>query len=220
MLQIVGWVGGGGKLSFQGLRPFGPQTKTNLQYRQLRNKCVSLQKRDTIKNNVNMFSELTNPTDIWRATKSVINSRIKTEHQLKVDNDLIQDHSSVANLFNDYFVSKVEGLRNSIDATGLPEPLSKAKSGNNTLFVLKTVTEGQVLKAIKKLKNKTSTGLDDINSKVLMAGGEVLAVPLCYILNTSITSGRFPGRWKEAKLIPIHKKGQQLQTSVKLVCYL
>jgi hypothetical protein len=181
---------------------------------------VSLQKRDTIKNNVNMFSELTNPTDIWRATKSVINSRIKTEHQLKVDNDLIQDHSSVANLFNDYFVSKVEGLRNSIDATGLPEPLSKAKSGNNTLFVLKTVTEGQVLKAIKKLKNKTSTGLDDINSKVLMAGGEVLAVPLCYILNTSITSGRFPGRWKEAKLIPIHKKGQQLQTSVKLVCYL
>jgi hypothetical protein len=179
----------------------------HLQYRQLRNKCVSLQKRDTIKNNVNKFSELTNPTDIWRSTKSVINPRIKTEHQLKVDNDLIQDHSTVAKLFNDFFVSKVEGLRNSIDATGLPDPLSKAKSGNNNLFVLKTVTEGQVLKAIKKLKNKASTVLDDINSKVLKAGGEVLSVPLWYIINTSITSGRFPRRWKEAKLIPIHKKG-------------
>jgi hypothetical protein len=42
---------------------------------------------------------------------------------------------------------------------------------------------------------------------VLKAGGEVLAIPLCYIINTSITSGKFPGRWKEAKLIPIHKKG-------------
>jgi hypothetical protein len=42
---------------------------------------------------------------------------------------------------------------------------------------------------------------------VLKAGGEVLAIPLCVIVNTSITSGKFPGRWKEAKLILIHKKG-------------
>jgi hypothetical protein len=179
----------------------------HLQYRQLRNKCVSLQKRDTIKNNVNQFNDLTNPKDIWRATKSVINPRTKTEHQLKVGNDLIQDDYTVAKVFNDFFVSKVEGLRNSIDAKGLPDPLSEAKSGSNTPFVLKTVTEGQVVKAIEKLKNKSSTGLDDINSMVLKAGGEVLAYPLCYIINTSITSGRFPGRWKEAKLIPIHKKG-------------
>jgi hypothetical protein len=57
-----------------------------------------------------------------------------------------------------------------------------------------------------KLKNKSSTGFDQINSKVLKAGGDVLAIPLCncYIINTSITSWKFPGRWKEAKLIPIH----------------
>jgi hypothetical protein len=58
-----------------------------------------------------------------------------------------------------------------------------------------------------KLKSKPSSGLDQINSMVLKAGGEVLAVPLQFIINTSITSGHFPKRWREAKVTPVHKKG-------------
>jgi hypothetical protein len=183
------------------------QLQMHLKYRQLRNKCVTLQRRDTVQDNVSQFNGLTNPQDIWRATKSIIAPRAKIEHKLKVGNDIVQDETTVAGMFNDFFVTKVENLRKEIDTKGLPDPLSKAKGDTKTKFILKPVTVGQVLKAIMKLKNKSSTGFDQINSKVLKAGGEVLARPLCYIINTSITSGKFPGRWKEAKLIPIHKKG-------------
>ena len=40
-------------------------------------------------------------------------------------------------------------------------------------------------------------------------GAEVLAVPLTHIINTSIVSGVFPTNWKEAKVVPIHKKGNK-----------
>jgi hypothetical protein len=182
------------------------QLQMHLKYRQLRNKCVTLQRMDTVQDNVNQFNGLTNPQDIWRATKSIITPRTQAELKLKVGNNLIQDETTVARMFNDFFVTncKVENLRKEIVTTDLPDTLSKVKGGTKTQFVLKSVTEGQVLKAIMKLKNKSSTGFDQINSKVLKAGGEVLAIPLCYIINTS---GKFSGRWKEAKLIPIHKKG-------------
>jgi retron-type reverse transcriptase len=34
-----------------------------------------------------------------------------------------------------------------------------------------------------------------------------LAIPLCFIINCSISSGKFPERWKQSKLVPLHKKG-------------
>jgi hypothetical protein len=179
----------------------------HLQYRLLRNKCVTLQRRDTIKNNVTKFSGLTNTTDIWRAAKSIISPRTKTELKLKVGSDVIQDESTVAEVFNDYFVTKVEDLRRKIDATNLPDPLSKAKPGSHSQFILKTVSEHQVLEAINRLKNKASTGLDQVNSRVLKAGGSVLVLPLWFIINSSISSGKFPKRWKQSKLVPLHKKG-------------
>jgi hypothetical protein len=101
----------------------------------------------------------------------------------------------------------LEGLRQKIGTTGLPDPLSRRSDCSNSMFQLKTVTEAQVLQAINKLKSKPSSGLDQINSMVLKAGGEVLAVPLRFIINTSITSGHFPKRWREAKVTPVHKKG-------------
>ena len=34
-------------------------------------------------------------------------------------------------------------------------------------------------------------------------------VPLTYIINTSILTGKFPQGWKLAKIIPLHKKGDK-----------
>jgi hypothetical protein len=79
------------------------QLQMHLKYRQLRNKCVTLQRRDTVQDNVNQFSGITNPQDIWKATKSIIAPRTQIEHKLKVGNDIIQDETTVARMFNDFF---------------------------------------------------------------------------------------------------------------------
>jgi retron-type reverse transcriptase len=179
----------------------------HLEYKKARNRCSTLQRSDTIKNNVTKFSGLTNPKDTWRAAKAIITPRNDCGLQLMVGDELIQEESRVANVMNDFFITKVEGLRQKIDPTGLPDPLNKRSDCSNSKFQLTRVSESQVLHAISKLKSKPSSGLDQINSNVLKAGGEVLAVPLQFIINTSITSGIFPKRWREAKVTPIHKKG-------------
>ena len=66
-----------------------------------------------------------------------------------------------------------------------------------------------MLKVIKQLKNKTSSGFDGISAEILKLGGDVLAIPLTHIINKSIVSGNFPTKWKESKVVPLHKKGDR-----------
>ena len=67
------------------------------------------------------------------------------------------------------------------------------------------VTEVQVEKAIRSLKNKSSSGIDFISPKVIKMSVEVLTVPMWHIINSSITEGDFPNSWKYAKVTPIYK---------------
>ena len=87
--------------------------------------------------------------------------------------------------------------------------LREKMQGSNKIFNLKTVSEQHVLKILRSLKPKKSFGLDGISSEILKLGAEVLAVPLTYIVNSSILQGKYPTKWKEAKVIPLHKKGDK-----------
>ena len=73
-------------------------------------------------------------------------------------------------------------------------------------FSLRQVTIEQVKKAIRSMKNKTSSGIDFISPKIVKSASDVIAIPLTYIINNSISEGEFPDSWKIAKVIPIFKK--------------
>jgi hypothetical protein len=68
----------------------------HLEYKKARNRCSTLQRSDTIKNNVTKFSGLTNPKDTWRAAKAIITPRNDCGLQLMVGDELIQEESRVA----------------------------------------------------------------------------------------------------------------------------
>jgi hypothetical protein len=61
------------------------------------------------------------------------------------------------------------------------------------------------------MKSKNSSGLDGLTQKQMIAGAEILAVPLTRIINTSIKEGIFPTKWKEGVVTPVLKK-EHLQT--------
>ena len=65
-------------------------------------------------------------------------------------------------------------------------------NGRNLEFSIKPVTIKQVLKAIKCLKNKTSSGIDFISPKLLKQTADIIAAPLTFIINNSIKEGVFP----------------------------
>ena len=92
------------------------------------------------------------------------------------------------------------------------DPLSRLKNkfqAKDLKFKLKTVSEYKVLQILKQLKSKKSFGHDGISSQVLKIGAKILVIPLTYIINTSILTGKFPTNWKIAKVTPLYKKGDK-----------
>ena len=65
------------------------------------------------------------------------------------------------------------------------------------------------MKILKSLKTKQSFGCDGITLEILKLGVNVLVVPLTYIVNYSILTGKYPSRWKISKIFPLHKKGDR-----------
>ena len=67
-----------------------------------------------------------------------------------------------------------------------------------------------VKKELLSLDPKKTTGLDDISPRFLHDGAEYLAEPIKHIVNLSILSETVPSSLKQAKVIPLFKKGSRL----------
>ena len=143
--------------------------------------------------------------------------QLNAKNFLKIETKegIIEDPLQVAEEFNTFFKEKIEKLEANINKNPNIDPLSELKKKmkhSNLKFSLRTVKEKEVLKILKALKGKKSYGLDGITSEFLKIGAEVLAIPLTWIINTSITTGKFPEDWKISKIIPLFKKGNRRTT--------
>ena len=87
------------------------------------------------------------------------------------------------------------------DAKEIPEPKPKAKKNFSFTFA----TAGSVTRIIKKLKNTTAMGVDDIPIQVWKKGVVVLAGPIARVCNISLSTGIYPDIFKEAIIHPIFK---------------
>ena len=89
----------------------------------------------------------------------------------------------MAEELNNFFVNKIDKLKNSIDKSLIEDPLIKLKDkmeNKNLKFSLKTVTEKMVSKVMRSLKKKKSTGEDEISQDVIMMGEKALLTPISH----------------------------------------
>jgi potassium voltage-gated channel Eag-related subfamily H protein 8 len=84
----------------------------------------------------------------------------------------------------------------------------KIKESTNTVFLF-PVTENEVEKVVKGLKNKLLAGIDEIPDYVVKQCIKLLKKPLANIYNASLQSGIFRDQLKIAKVVPVHKKGDK-----------
>ena len=63
------------------------------------------------------------------------------------------------------------------------------------------------------MPNKTSSGYDQLNNKVLKEIKTELAVPLSIIFNYSLSTGCFPTKMKYAEVVPLYKSKSKLEPS-------
>ena len=71
----------------------------------------------------------------------------------------------------------------------------------------------EVLSLIESLDGNKSFGYDNISPMLVKDNKFSLCEPLTYIFNLSLSNGIIPNELKIAKIIPIHKKGQENEIS-------
>ena len=64
-----------------------------------------------------------------------------------------------------------------------------------------------VLKELSRLKVTKASGPDGITARRLKDAAPVIAKPITYLVNLTISTGLIPTEWKDARVTPIFKSG-------------
>ena len=181
-------------------------------YKECRNQCNNLLKSEHRKLMGTHLDEKSTINEVWKRVNKMLAPRQTAKPlTLEIDESKMDDPNQVSNELNKWFKQKPEDLVKKIYKPDTVDPFSRlrAKMQNRQLkFKLQPVDVQEVLSVLQKLKNKTSSGLDEMTSEMLKMCKEELAGPLTLIINRSICSGVFPDKWKIAKVCPLLKKGK------------
>src|SRR6185436_2187167 len=71
-------------------------------------------------------------------------------------------------------------------------------------------TEQEISNIIQELKNNNSPGGNDISAEMLKAGGKQLKKKLTELIKRIWDTKQMPIEWSEARICPIHKKGDKM----------
>ena len=190
--------------------------------KKLRNRVVKLIK-NAKKNYLNVNIELnkSHPQKLWETLKHLgCSNKIQTKNTnicINSNNTLITDKLMVGNCFNSFFtsiatqlVSKLpphSGLYGSDHIQTHYENLGAIKDS----FFFKPVNTADVLKKLISLQPNKATGLDNIPTRFLRDAAVHIAPIITHITNLSINQSQVPQDFKQARVIPLHKKGSKLE---------
>ena len=183
-------------------------------FKSLRNKVNNRKKNDEhlfkkekVNENIEDFSKT------WSTIKQFMEWKaIGTPNQLLVDNKLVKKASEVAELMNEFFISKVDNLRKNFVAQNRSfDGCRKAMDSKKCRLSLEFVSLKKVEQIIKNLKSSKAVAADGLDSYSIKISAKIIAVPIHHIITLSIMQRRFPESWKYAKVLPLHKKGCQLE---------
>lgn len=71
----------------------------------------------------------------------------------------------------------------------------------------------EIIKIISYLKTSSATGCDGISNNILKRTKHILALPIAYVCNLSISTGTVPNCFKVADVCPIYKSGGKHKVS-------
>ena len=83
----------------------------------------------------------------------------------------------------------------------------------NILKSKRTYTESEIEKIINIFSDKRAVGPHSIPTNILKEYKKIFSIPLALIKNISFETGIFPELCKIAHVIPVYKKGDQLDCS-------
>lgn len=145
----------------------------------------------------------TNPKAFWKYIKERRKNTSSLPSRMNLDNTSASTGSEICNIFANHFSSTFSSDLEVSPNVSIPQNFISDAILNNI-----KKNEATVLKALKQLDPGKGSGPDGLPPLFLKRCAEALTYPLTFIFNTSLKSGVFPSRWKEARIVPVHKKGE------------
>lgn len=110
----------------------------------------------------------------------------------------------IAESFNNYF-AKIGATTSQNVPRSKTNYTDYLKNSLSNSMYLESIDPSHVLEIVKHLKPKTSSGHDDISTKLVKETIINIVQPLTHIINRSLDTGIVPDQLKIAKVIPVYK---------------
>lgn len=181
-------------------------------YNSFKNSVTRELKKTKRKYYFNKFNSVGDSRGVWKILKKLLNkSKPKgSELALKIGNEMVTNAVDVSREFNEYFSSVADTISQSIPVTNV-DPLSymRSTSFHESFFIHPSSSE-EVVGVIGFLKRKGSR-LDEISSFIYKHLSHIIAPLISHLFNESVASGLFPDALKQARVVPVFKKGDRTQ---------
>uniref|UniRef100_A0A8C5R588 Reverse transcriptase domain-containing protein n=1 Tax=Leptobrachium leishanense TaxID=445787 RepID=A0A8C5R588_9ANUR len=191
----------------------------NCEYRKWRNACTKQTKMAKAQYfNENLNNNISNPRNFWKIINNIQSPPVHSQPAaVKVNNQTLQRPLHVANAFNNYFV----GCANTLIAKVAIETHSERQHTSQILptvqkpcikgkFSFRLVPVSAITKLLCNQKIKHQSGPDQIPAMLLRIRRRQLQNTL---INESLATGYIPKLWKTARVVPIHKSGDNTLVS-------
>ena len=122
-----------------------------------------------------------------------------------VNNNLITSPKDMANTANNFFIQKIEKIRNNF-TNEMVSPMDIVKKLIPRVednFEIPLITVRQTINLISNTKNSNSTGYDDINNKFIKKCKIKIAPHITHLINTIIRTKKFPKIFKVSRILPL-----------------
>ena len=143
---------------------------------------------------------------------------ISNFHATEENDTLTYNTRSISKIFKNFFSNLAKSL-----LIKLPNPPDKYHLQSliryyfsfmiSNDFCLRNTSEEKVLKVMTNIENSKAAGVDNLSSRFLKDGANILAKPISTLCNLSISQGAFPNACKVGKLNSIFKKGKKTDPS-------
>jgi hypothetical protein len=151
----------------------------------------------------------------WKTIRSLIgrsNDKTNISSTFKFNNTRTSDSSQIANEFCKYFTNVGKEYASAIPNAKNPYHTYLNDRLSKSIFFAPTDPD-EIFRIITALKNKKSTGHDNISSFFLKVINQQVSVPISILVNKSLELGLVPDVMKIAKVIPIYKAKEHDQFS-------
>ena len=151
----------------------------------------------------------TNIKKTWEGIRKIVNVKKSTKFSishLNVNGKIVDQSIDIANTFNDFFVNVGPLTEKNVPKVPHMSPDQFLKNRNQFDFIIAHISVDEVVDIISALPMK-SIGPNSIPIRFLKIVAELVAIPLCRIINLSFEQGIFPEPLKLAKVIALFKGG-------------